>query len=134
MRSVNHATSGGSAVRVTGTSELVRGKDAIFLSELDEIVELRPEDTELVHDPSPQYRRTRLYLESLLRRTPPTDDALYTGHRGAIEQANYQAQPAAKALRQLRPRILMADGVGLGKTIEVGILLSELIRPLPPSL
>ena len=128
VRSVNHATSGGSAVRVTGTSELVRGKDAIFLSELDEIVELRPEDTELVHDPSPQYRRTRLYLESLLRRTPPTDGALYTGHRGAIEKANYQAQPAAKALRQLRPRILMADGVGLGKTIEVGILLSELIQ------
>jgi superfamily II DNA or RNA helicase len=128
VRSVETTASTGTAVRVTGTSELVRGREAIFLNDLDEIIELRPEDTALVNDPSPHYRRTRLYLESLLRRTPPTDDALYVGHRGAIDVANYQLQPATKALRQLRPRILMADGVGLGKTIEVGILLSELIR------
>ena len=128
VRSVHQATLGGTAVKVTGTSELVRGKEAIFLTELDEVTELRPEETKLVPDDSPHYRRSRLYLESLLRRTPPTDAALYVGHRGAIDRADYQMQPAQKALRQPRPRILMADGVGLGKTIEVGILLSELIR------
>jgi hypothetical protein len=128
VRSVKPASWGGSAVHVIGTSELVRGKQAIFLTELDDVKELRPEETTLVHDDSPHYRRSRLYLEALLRRSPPTDDALYVGHRGAIRRADYQLQPAAKALRQPRPRILMADGVGLGKTIEVGILLSELIR------
>lgn len=115
-------------VSVTGTSEIVRGKEAKFLSDLDEIIELRPEETELVVDDSPRYRRSRLYLESLLRRTPPTDNAIYIGHRAAIQPAEYQLQPAAKALAQPRPRILMADGVGLGKTIEVGVLLSELIQ------
>jgi len=128
VRSVKGSTFGGHSVHVVGLSELVRGKDSIFLTELDEVRELRPEETALVHDDSPQYRRSRLYLDALLRRSPATDDALYVGHRGAIRRANYQLQPAAKALRQLRPRILMADGVGLGKTIEVGILLSELIQ------
>lgn len=61
----------------TGLSELVRGVEAIFLTELDEIVELEPEQTELVADPSPQYRRAKLYLEALLRRTPPTDARLH---------------------------------------------------------
>jgi superfamily II DNA or RNA helicase len=128
VRSVKTSSGGGVAVYVTGLSELVRGKDAIFLSELDDIVELKPEETELVADDSPQYRRSRLFLESLLRRSPATETALYVGHRAAIDRTDYQLQPAVKALSQPRPRILMADGVGLGKTIEVGILLSELIQ------
>ena len=119
---------GGTAVRVVGLSELVRNHEAIFLTELDKIVEMKPEETQLVGDDSPQYRRSRLYLESLLRRTPPTDDRIYLGENAAIDYAPYQVQPAHMALQALRPRILIADGVGLGKTIEVGILLSELIK------
>jgi Helicase conserved C-terminal domain/SNF2-related domain len=128
VRKVGGSTSGGHSVHVLGLSELVRGKEAIFLTELDKIKELKPEDSLLVYDTSPQYRRSRLYLDALLRRSPATDDALYVGPRGALRHAEYQFQPAAKALRQLRPRILMADGVGLGKTVEVGVLLSELIQ------
>ncbi len=116
------------AIHVTGLSELVRGRSAIFRSDLDSIVELRPEETKLVVDPSPAYRRSRLYLECLLRRSPPTDSRLYIGHRGAMNNTPYQLEPAAQALASPRARILMADGVGLGKTIEVGILLSELIQ------
>lgn len=130
VRRTQKATPGGRAVHVVGLSELVRGKEAIFLTDLDRITELAPEATALVTDDSPQYRRTRLYLEALLRRTPPPagDDRIYLGHKGAIRNAPYQLYPAAKALRQPRPRLLIADGVGLGKTIEVGILLTELIE------
>ncbi len=119
---------GGVAIRVVGLSELVRGKEAIFLDDIDAIRELAPEDTQLVVDDSPRYRKSRLYLEALLRRSPPTEAKLYVGHRGAIRETRYQLEPAAQALAQPRPRILIADGVGLGKTIEVGVLLSELIQ------
>jgi hypothetical protein len=115
-------------VQVTGLSELVRGKQATFVTGLDTVEELDPEETRLVHDQSAGYRRARLYLESLLRKTPPTEPSLYIGHRAAMERADYQLVPAAKALAQPRPRLLIADAVGLGKTLEVGILLSELIR------
>lgn len=128
VRETQPCATGGSAVRCTGLSELVRDKDAIFLTELDAVRELRPEQTDLVMDASPHFRKSRLYLESLLRQTPPTDERIYLGHQGAMNAAEYQLLPAAQALAQPRPRILIADGVGLGKTIEVGVLLTELIR------
>lgn len=128
VKSTLPVRTGGVAVRVVGLSELVRNHEAVFLTELDRISELKPEQTRLVNDDSPQYRRSRLYLESLLRRTPPTDEQIYLGHNAAIDFTKYQLQPAHMALHALRPRILIADGVGLGKTIEVGILLSELIK------
>src|SRR5690606_28706188 len=118
---------GGHALRVVGVSDLARGRDAMFLDDLDEVTVLDPRETALVHDPSPGYRKTCLYLESLLRQSPHTTAELAVGHQGAMNPAPYQLVPAAKALAQPRARILIADGVGLGKTIEVGILLSELI-------
>lgn len=129
VRKAEPTSTGDTAVHVTGLSELVRNKNAIFLTDIDRDMRvLQPEETELVPDPSPGYRRTRLYLESLLRQSPPTDASLYRAHHGAMNLAEYQLVPAGKALAQARPRILIADGVGLGKTIEVGVLLSELIR------
>ena len=128
VRAVQATATGGHALRVVGVSDLVRGRDAMFLDDLDEVTVLDPRETDLVQDSSPRYRKTRLYLESLLRQSPPTTGELAIGHRGAMDPARYQLVPAAKALAQPRARILIADGVGLGKTIEVGILLSELIR------
>lgn len=128
VKAVLPTNTGGKAVRVVGLSELVRSHEAVFLTELDKVVELKPEETKLVADDSPQYRRSRLYVESLLRRTPPTDEKIHLGDKAAIDFAPYQVQPAHIAMKALRPRILIADGVGLGKTIEVGILLSELIK------
>jgi hypothetical protein len=121
VRSSDSIRTGGYAVRVLGLSDLVRNHEATFLTTLDAIVEMRPEETSLVPDPSPQYRRSRLYIESLLRRTPPTDDKIYLGCRAAIDYAPYQTVPAHRALSALRPRILVADGVGIGKTIEAGV-------------
>ena len=128
VRSSAPVGTGGYAIRVTGMSELVRNHESIFLTSLDAVKEMRPEDTRLVADSTPQFRRSRLFLESLLRRTPPTDERIYLGDKAAMNPAKYQMVPASMALSALRPRILIADGVGIGKTLEVGVLLSELVK------
>jgi superfamily II DNA or RNA helicase len=129
VRRVDRTSTGGQAIRVVGISELVRGREAIFLDEIERSIEvLDPVDTKLVQDPSSSYQASLVYMESLLRQTPPTDENLYIGHRAAMDLVPFQLDPAIQALRQPRPRILIADAVGLGKTLEAGILLSELIR------
>lgn len=129
VRKVDRTSTGGQALSVVGLSELVKDKEAIFLTEIDKNVQVMdPVDTELVLDSSSYYRDSLLYMESLLRQTPPTDEKLYIGHQAAMDVVPYQLDPAMLALKQPRQRILIADAVGLGKTIEVGILLTELIK------
>lgn len=112
-----------------GLSPLVSGQERYFLPHLENSVEIiDPRNTEFVHDESAGYQKSRLYLDSLLRQTPPTDEKLYIGHKAAIDPLPFQLDPALQALREPRQRILIADSVGLGKTIECGILLSELIK------
>ncbi|MEA3252756.1 MAG: DEAD/DEAH box helicase [Pseudomonadota bacterium] len=45
-----------------------------------------------------------------------------------MDPVPYQLDPALQALNQHRQRILIADAVGLGKTLEAGILMTELMR------
>ena len=87
-----------------------------------------PVDTNLVQDTSSHYRNTLLYIEALLRQTSPTVEKVYVGHKAAMDTLPYQLDPAILALEQPRQRILIADGVGLGKTLAAGILVTELIR------
>lgn len=54
-------------------SNLVRGKEARFLEGFeDNITILRPEETRLVQDDSRAYVKSKLFIESLLRKTPAT--------------------------------------------------------------
>ncbi|WP_017540960.1 DEAD/DEAH box helicase [Nocardiopsis halophila] len=125
----------GYIVRAVGVSEFVRGEDAVFFTGLEEraggaVRQLRPEETELVTDPSPRFARSRLYLESVLRRTPlpQSERGLAMTGKFLLDDHVYQQRPAELALKGLRPRILLADVVGLGKTLEIGLILAELIR------
>ena len=128
VRRVDPLPDGGSQLACTGVSELVREREAVFLTRLEsEIKVLDPATTTLVPDTSPQFRRSLLYMESLLRRAVPNDQRIRVARRAAMDEVPYQLDPALQALRQPRQRILIADDVGLGKTIEAGILVSELV-------
>ncbi|MYB36227.1 MAG: DEAD/DEAH box helicase, partial [Gammaproteobacteria bacterium] len=126
VRRVDHAPGGYQAV-CDGVSELVRGREMVFLSALDTIEALDPAETRLVPDTSPQFIDARLYMEALLRQAVPNDGNIHIGHTAAMNLVPYQLEPARLALSRPRQRILIADAVGLGKTLEAGILVSELI-------
>lgn len=125
-------TRDGTLVSCQGLSELVAGSTAQFLQALDEIIPFEPRDTKVVPDLSRNHQRARLWLEATLRKTPlPIDDQHLAVSTNMLADAlGYQREAVSKALDPdtLRPRILLADAVGLGKTLEIGMILSELVR------
>lgn len=129
IRRVDPSADGGWLLTCDGISELVRGQSALFLTALEDDIEiLDPAQTLLVPDESPKYNATMLYLESQRRRTVPNDTRIHLGHRAVMNVVPYQLDPALQALQQPRARILIADSVGLGKTLEAGVLATELIQ------
>ncbi|MFN6134143.1 MAG: SNF2-related protein [Synechococcaceae cyanobacterium] len=129
VRNVKQTREGERLLEVVGVSPYLKEQEALFLEALEpDLKVLQPEDTELVGDGSDNYRDSLLFLEAHLRRTVPTGPELVIGHRAAMDVMDYQLVPAAKALAMPRQRLLIADAVGLGKTLECGILCSELIR------
>ena len=128
VRRADHAPDGGYRLVCDGISELVREREAVFLTTLEPNLRvLDPAETRLVPDPSPGFADSRLWMESQLRQAVPSDERIHVGHRAAMDLVPYQLDPARQALRQPRQRILIADAVGLGKTLEAGVLVSELI-------
>ena len=110
-----------------GISPLVKDKEAIFLDDLEKIDPVDPTKVRLIKDDSPKYTKSLLYLESKWRQKAPTDKNIHIGHRAAMDLMPFQLEPTKVSLNRTRCRILVADTVGLGKTLEAGILMSELI-------
>ncbi len=129
VRRVDPSSDGGHLLSCDGVSDLVRGRSSQFLTQLEEaILVLDPAQTVLIADESSHFNSTFLYLEAQLRRSTPNDDQIHLGHRAVMNLVPYQLDPALQALKQPRQRILIADAVGLGKTLEAGILTTELIQ------
>jgi len=129
IKSTNIASDGSRVIEAIGVSEFIQGKVARFIESMEQDIQiLRPEDTTLINDDSSSFVNSLLFIEASLRQTAPDDHRLYLGQNAAMDLLPYQLWPAYKALQMPRQRILIADSVGLGKTLECGILVSELIR------
>lgn len=127
IRKVEKNTLNNRALYCSGISPLVKERDSIFLEDLEDVEIVNPANVRLVADDSPHFRKSQLYIESLWRQQIPTDTKLHTGQNAAMDLLPYQLEPAQMVLKRPRQRILIADEVGLGKTLEAGILISELI-------
>ena len=114
-------------VHCRGLNGLVRDKEARFVWDLEKGARvLDPAAIRPVPDTSPGLIDTKLHLAAAFRATPTTTRRPLTLGRAAIDDLTFQHLPVERALAQDRVRLLIADDVGLGKTLEAGLITSEL--------
>lgn len=96
-----------------------------FYTPVENITEgsLEPPDPEKLGNPEFQRLLNRAYRLSMLHGTAP----LVSLQRSRVIPTEYQLTPVVMALDMPRVRMLLADDVGLGKTIETGLITSELL-------
>jgi superfamily II DNA or RNA helicase len=89
-------------------------------------------ESQLIEDKSRIGEKIRLSCDeyhaflSALQILNPGLATLYSLNAARIEFIPYQFRPVLRFIRSERPRLLIADGVGVGKTIEAGLILREL--------
>jgi ATP-dependent helicase HepA len=96
----------------------VDGKEKSFFESQIELVEQRSADVL-----TPEAMRAGLAAIELLN---PASGHLYSFNSGRIEYEPYQFRPVMKLISADRPRLLIADDVGVGKTIEAALIIKEL--------
>ena len=69
--------------------------------------------------------RFHAYLTALQLRNPSLS-TLYSLNAARVDFIPHQFRPVLRFIRSDRPRLLIADSVGVGKTIEAGLILREL--------
>ncbi len=118
-------TKQGVVLRIDGHGDSARctvfldGKEQQFYVSQIEVVSEKEEDPTL----SVEDVRNLLTCLQILH---PSISTLYSLNAARIDFVPYQFRPALKIIRSDRPRLLIADGVGVGKTIEAGLVLREL--------
>jgi SNF2 family DNA or RNA helicase len=79
-------------------------------------------------------KETLSRLITFERLQSPLDDNLYALRASRTAFQPYQFKPLLKFLRSPKQRLLLADEVGLGKTIEAGFILTEIMARHPRTL
>jgi len=110
-----------SLVTLRGLSPPYSGVDRRVLLPFDRIEPVARADRPLTVGPR---RWRRLCRAVLAADTPPA--ALRAAAHARIDLHAHQVAPALAVVRGLGCRVLLADGVGLGKTIQAGLIVSEL--------
>jgi hypothetical protein len=108
------------ALRVTGTDQFNQSIVRTLLLPFD-----RPRDIDSTAITVVRPRRWLRLLQRAAIEARPFG-GLFPAAAGTIDIHPYQLEPALAVLRDGRTRILIADAVGLGKTIQAGLILRQL--------
>ena len=87
--------------------------------------QLQAEDQREAKEDALPCDRFHAYLTALQIKYPGLS-TLYSLNAARVDFIPYQFRPVLRFIRSDRPRLLIADGVGVGKTIEAGLILREL--------
>lgn len=102
--------------------------DTILLDPRLEIAPVGPARFDLPEDAAPTVQSKAALLADALRLTLRRGAGPFrSAAQLAFEPRIYQLVPLLMALRLQTPRLLIADDVGIGKTIEAGLILRELM-------
>ncbi len=121
-----------SAIKVAGDKTLFRLFDPTCAERLEALCP--PEEYEVLPEESPVFSKNAVSpfeawqsSNLALKLSCVGGDEFAAFYGGRISPEHYQFAPVARLLQLPRPSLLIADDVGLGKTIEAGICLLELI-------
>jgi superfamily II DNA or RNA helicase len=108
----------------------LRGTGRFGGFEVDVLTPFEPIEP-LIHDLDPEHAGQLpnwiVYHQAFLLEQALGPDAFLAVQPGRLRIEPYQLVPLARALRMTRPRLLLADDVGLGKTVEAGLIIAELM-------
>jgi len=99
---------------------LIDGKSRTFFASQLELIEDSSHSPRLLKADDCRALMTARYINH------PGTSTLYSLNAARIDHVPYQFRPVIRFIRADRPRLLIADGVGVGKTIEAWLILKEL--------
>jgi superfamily II DNA or RNA helicase len=102
----------------------LRGEELDLLSPFEAI---EPIIHELQPERAAPLQNWRVYHQAFLLEQALGPNALLAVQPGRLKLEPYQLVPVLRAIRMSRVRLMLADGVGLGKTIQAGLVLTELM-------
>jgi superfamily II DNA or RNA helicase len=110
--------------RLRALEGALQGREVDLLHPFEQI-------TPVLHDFQPEraapLRNWLVYHQAFLLEQQLGPDALVAVQPGRLELQPYQLVPVLRAIRMSRVRLLLADSVGLGKTVQAGLVLTELV-------
>jgi SNF2 family DNA or RNA helicase len=96
----------------------------------DDAIEFASADRELLHRPMPRLTPVEFHLglrATQLATHPGFDRLICLPMVREMDLLEHQTRTAKTVLRRFRGRAMLCDEVGLGKTVEAGLVLSELL-------
>ena len=116
----------GAVVRVRGCDAANRLTEAAFLGSVEQMQRI-PRRSVRVVTPA----RWRKVARHVLADAVPSPAALRTATHARIDLLPFQLEPALAWTHGEGVRLLIADEVGLGKTVQAGLLMSEVLARSP---